>query len=367
MKEFEETYQKWRKMLLRTNMYLALLVFVVELLMYFVLKKSDLIKQSETVYLTNFLFLPTVADLLIIAAGHIIIKKISLDSRIINYIPSVQLACICFVVASVHFIFPITLSVFSVALSTTVIFSDRKMTRNMGIICSLFLALAFLHRRISPYRLTNDYYFFEDAIVAFVILIATLIICNVLIKFQEEKDNTIRQDFIIKLQMQEQLSRDPKTGLYGHGIFMNTLNKMASLSEKTNEAIALAVIDIDNFKKINDTYGHLKGDQVILTLAEIMKANGNVNRFVARYGGEEFTIILSGKEVNSAFEYLEGIRIAFERQKYNFTDKIITISIGFAIWKSGWTAEELFENADSAMYASKADRKNRTTVYSAEL
>lgn len=230
----------------------------------------------------------------------------------------------------------------------------------MGMICCAFLTFALMHRK---HRLIIDPYFYEEAIVAFVILATTIIICYVLIKVQEEKNSIIRQDNSIKLQMQDQLNKDSKTGLNGYAIFMLTLDQMVELAASTSKLIALAIIDIDNFKQINDAYGHLNGDQVIRALSELMKLKYTQNFFVARYGGEEFAIIFSEDEVEHACESLETLRAEFEKQKYSFTENAITISIGYAIWKSGLTSDQLFENADSAMYASKAKGKNTITIF----
>ena len=362
VKEFEATYEKWRKMLLQTNIRIAFVVLIVESFMVFVIKGAHLMTQPLPVYLLDFLIAPTAADFLLLAAGRAAMKKVSPDSKIINYIPTVQLACICLVVASAHFIFSVTLCVFCVPLFTTVIFSDKTMTRRMGILCCFFLTIVLIHRKYSPYRLVHDSYFYEEAIVAFVVLIATIIICDVLIKFQEEKDNIIRQDYLIKLKMQDQLNKDPRTGLYGYAIFMHTLNQMVRRSVNTDKKIALAIIDIDSFKAVNDTYGHLKGDQVISALTDLMKSDDSAHRFLARYGGEEFAIIFSENEVENAFGYLEDLRRTFENQRYDFTGKTITVSIGLAVWQAGWTSEQLFNHADAAMYASKAKGRNKVVI-----
>jgi len=135
--------------------------------------------------------------------------------------------------------------------------------------------------------------------------------------------------------MQEQLNKDQKTGLYGNTIFMNTLNKIVKLSENTNKGVALAIVDIDNFKQINDSYGHLKGDQVLLALARLIKKRYNKNRFMARFGGEEFSIICMRSEADHVYDLMENLRIEFENQRYDFMEDTITISIGISTWKSG--------------------------------
>ena len=367
MQEFVKTYEKWRKMLLHTNQSVVVFVFIVEFFVSFVLKESDLMLQSTKVYLMNFLIVPTALNLLILFAGRAARKLVASDSGISSYIPSVQLSLICMVVACTHFIFSSTLCIFCIPPFTTVIFGDKKITRRVGMICGAALTGALLCRRYSGYRLTSDPYFWTEAIIAFAVLSASIAVCSVLIKFQQEKNDTIQRGYLLNLEMKEQLSRDQKTGLYGNAVFMNTLGELVRASETTGNTIAVAFIDIDDFKRINDSQGHLRGDQVILKLAELMQQNNSGSYFMARFGGEEFAIIFRDEKEAKAFAFLEDLRIKFSELKYTFVQDTITISIGLAVWKRGCTSEELFDHADTAMYASKAAGKNRTTIYVPDL
>lgn len=362
MQELKQAYAKWRKILLRTNIYLVICAFFVELLMFFVLKKLDLILQPLPEYFKWFLLAPTIANLLIILTGEILLKRMAPDSKAINYIPIVQLAGICTVLACIHNVFSVTLCFFCFPLFMTAIFGDKKMLNNIAILCFLFMTCTLFYRKFAFYNPKNDIYFLAEAIVAYVVLFATFTVSRVLINFQEEKTQIINNGYQHQLEMQDQLNKDQKTGLYGQTIFNNTLNHMVEISGTTNKTILLAVIDIDDFKKINDTYGHLKGDQIILTLSEVMKTVFN-EHFISRFGGEEFAIIFSESEIESAVVKLEELRTKFEKINYIFMEDTVTISIGIAIWQKGWTAEQLFEAADSAMYSAKNSGKNRTMVY----
>jgi len=363
MKEFDVIYERWRNKLLHTNLLLTMLTFVVEVFMFFILKKLNLIEQPIMVYLWYFLFVPTIFNISILYVGTVVMKHMLPDSKFINYVPIIQLAAICMVIASTHNIFSMTLCIFCLPLFTTIMFNDKKMTRIIGMVCFLFMSISLLYRKFSVYRPKNDRYFVAEVIVAVAILYATYILCNVLIKFVEEKTDLIHQGYLQRIEMQELLNRDQKTGLFGQTIFMNTLDSMVEVSNRTHEKFALAVIDIDDFKKVNDTYGHLKGDQIIVTLTELMKKYFIENQFMARYGGEEFVIIFAENKVNQGINLLEDFRKAFEAQRYSFIDDKISISIGIAKWRQGWTSAQLFEAADKAMYTSKSDGKNRTTVY----
>lgn len=358
MHDFETIYIKWRKILLRTNIYVAILIFVIEVLMLFFLISTNLIVTSISNYLISYLLVPTVANALIILAGIFIIRKLPPESLLINYVPAVQQVLIGMVVAATHYVFSATLCVFCLPIFATIVFSDKRVTRNVGILSFMALTAEMIIRQISPFRLYNEDFFLAEVIVAYTILIATAIICNVLIDFQKEKSVIIQQSYLRQLEMKDQLYKDQKTGLYGHTIFMNTLDNLVKLADRTNLSFALAIIDIDDFKKINDTYGHLKGDQVIFALANLLKKDFCESLFTARFGGEEFAIIFTESQVDQAGEFLEKLRKEFAGIKYPFTDEVVTISIGIATWQAGWSVENLFDNADSAMYTAKSIGKN---------
>ena len=363
MKELDLVYERWRIKLFHTNVILIILVFFVEVLMYFVLKKLNLMEQSTRVYLKWFLIEPMAVSTVILLIGYILMKYILPNSKYNNYIPVIQMAFLCMVIACVHNIFSITLCLFCFPLFTTILFSDRLMTRTVGIISYFLLVISLIFRKLSVYRPKDDKYFWAEVAVSIAILTGTFIFCNILIIFSQEKTDIIHKGYLEQINMKEQLNRDQKTGLYGHTMFMNKLDQKVEMANKTQNPFAVAVIDIDNFKHVNDTYGHLKGDQVIIILAKLMKEIFNEDEIIARYGGEEFAIIFSKSDIEYMKNLLENLRTTFSARKFEFMEDNITISIGTAIWRPGWTTEQLFEAADNAMYSSKTEGKNKVSVF----
>lgn len=355
MEEFAETYQKWRRKLFHVNVLVAVFVALVELAMYVVIKGNELAEPALPVYLWRYVLVPTIADFSVIITGYVFLKKKS-GSKFVNYVPTIQLAFICMVVAVVHYVFSVTLVIFIVPVFTTVIYSDKRLTNRISVLCHVFLAVSLIHRKFSAFVLGKDQVFYEEAFAAFVVLLCSSVICNCVIEFQEEKDRLIQRYYLDKLKMQDQLNKDQKTGLYGNTIFMNTLDNVIASAD---DQIALAVMDIDDFKKVNDSFGHLNGDHVITALAGIMKKRSGADRFMARFGGEEFVILFTGAEADYAALFLEDFRKEVEEQEYEFTDRPITVSIGLAFWKQGLTPEDLFNKADEAMYQAKARGKNQ--------
>lgn len=163
---------------------------------------------------------------------------------------------------------------------------------------------------------------------------------------------------------------DGLTGLYNHVSFKNELEELGSNAKAIAKGVSLVVYDIDDFKKVNDEYGHSFGDIILKTVANEISRNGTSNSFVARYGGEEFVMILIGLNKEKSIELSEKIRKKIsEISFYNNNNEEIKITISGGVTsineiKGTFSGIALFDEADQAMYYSKNNGKNRITHYS---
>lgn len=125
--------------------------------------------------------------------------------------------------------------------------------------------------------------------------------------------------------------------------------------------LSLVVIDIDFFKKVNDTYGHMAGDKVLQTLAKLIQKNIRETDLLTRYGGEEFVIIMPDTEIQAAMSVAEKLRTETERCAFHYRDTNvdITISCGASEFKGNDNPEIVFGRADKALYRAKAEGRNR--------
>lgn len=132
--------------------------------------------------------------------------------------------------------------------------------------------------------------------------------------------------------------------------------------EKATRDLTIIKIDIDNFKKINDTYGHIKGDQLLKNLAEIIKDKLQKGNFFGRYGGDEFIIGFPKTNVKDTLQIAEKIRKAISKNSIIIQEKDLrlTVSIGISILTSEKTVSELIKKADEAMIAAKKSGGNKT-------
>ena len=159
---------------------------------------------------------------------------------------------------------------------------------------------------------------------------------------------------------------DALTPAYNHRFFQEALSKEISRHSRTGHELALAMLDIDNFKKINDTFGHPVGDDILKGLVEELMTNARDTDVVARYGGEEFAIIFPDTPSHSARDAANRLRSLVESRVFapSQTGALhITVSIGIAVYpKDGTTAADLISRADAALYHAKKQGKNRVAM-----
>ncbi len=166
-------------------------------------------------------------------------------------------------------------------------------------------------------------------------------------------------------RMEELSIIDELTNVQNYRFFKERLVKELELARRYAHFLSLAIIDIDNFKRYNDTYGHVLGDRLLMQLASIFKTNVRETDTVARYGGEEFTLILPATSKDGAIIITEKIRRAVE--SFEFDKGNITVSIGIATYPiDAKTDNQLITYADKALYIAKNKGKNRVVQYGVE-
>jgi diguanylate cyclase len=162
---------------------------------------------------------------------------------------------------------------------------------------------------------------------------------------------------------------DPLTGLANRKYFDQVLDSAVLESRMSGEALSLLLTDIDHFKKFNDTYGHLTGDQVLRLVAQAVKQNVKGQDLAARYGGEEFAIVLPNTPLRQALTVADHIRrgvVSKELIKRSTGENLgrVTISVGVATLHKGEHAAALIERADACLYAAKRAGRNRVVCES---
>lgn len=154
--------------------------------------------------------------------------------------------------------------------------------------------------------------------------------------------------------------RDSLTELPNRGYFYFRMNNEIYKMGNKKNYLSLAMIDIDHYKLINDTYGHLEGDKVIKNIAYLLKQNIRENDAAIRWGGDEFTLILPNTNKEDAYKIADRIRSVIEMQEYSINNILykVTVSIGVYTIKEKFNIDEVLCIADKALYKAKIIKNN---------
>ena len=186
---------------------------------------------------------------------------------------------------------------------------------------------------------------------------------------QSRIDTLQQQTSVYKKKLAEQAMQsrtDPLTRLPNRQAYNERLEAAFTKFKENGDLLAVAVVDIDHFKSINDRYGHLYGDEVLILLAQLLRQHFGEHHDAYRYGGEEFAALISARSDKGARQLLERFRAAVEGTEFPGV-KQVTVSIGYAPLEPGKAPPVIIERADRALYEAKGRGRNRVVDVNALL
>ncbi|PLX66110.1 MAG: hypothetical protein C0603_11890 [Denitrovibrio sp.] len=192
--------------------------------------------------------------------------------------------------------------------------------------------------------------------------------CLMNIKAVPEKDEWLLSFAdVTMLEKEKQLYRmlsqqDPLTKINNRKKFFDEVEKELERVVRYGQDVSLLIMDIDFFKEVNDRYGHLAGDKVLIELTEIVSNNIRKSDVFARYGGEEFVLMMPGTDLEGAHEKADHIRKIIAEHKFSNCGQV-TCSFGVASYKTGDTVDSFVQKADIALYYSKESGRNKVSIF----
>lgn len=289
--------------------------------------------------------------------------------------------------AALQFPLWITFTLFiSVTISNAVFRGTRGILLSMAAIaCGALLAVAIVGLRLSPHTSWPATLLCIVGLSLYLLIVANVAFSRnrklrdarkqlrlgeqILNAANQALQNQLTEIHALQAQLSEQANRDPLTGLYNRRYLDTTLERELARCEREGQPLSLMLIDIDHFKRVNDTYGHQAGDEVLKKLAAMLTEQARVADVVCRYGGEEFLLLLPNMPPDIARVRAEQWRAAFAATTVLFDACQLqaTLSIGIASYPShGKSPEELIRCADRALYRAKSEGRNRVVLFEAE-
>lgn len=353
---------KWRKQINCILLFMAIAVTLLEVSYYFYLMNSgDLTSKESGAYVRTRIFYPSLINYSCLLLNFLFQTKNTVSDTYKNDCMIVTTILLCTVTVWVHYTLISALSVFVMPIVLSAIFVDRK---KMYVICAISIAVMGVCAVHTYSLLKGNSFIIRNIVVVFFMVLVACMLSNIIITYIEERKADLISSYQAQLVLNRKVKMDPLTNLYNQQTFFNKLKESVVLAEHQNEVFSMAILDIDNFKAINDTYGHSAGNQVLEGLSDLMgMVFSPKTEFVARYGGEEFSIIFKGMTCEQAFERIEQLRRHFSDSRLSCVGMIhVTFSGGIAQYNPGEESSTLFNRADAALYEAKRKGKNQTVT-----
>ncbi len=178
-----------------------------------------------------------------------------------------------------------------------------------------------------------------------------------------EQIGLVLHNAILYRKVTELANVDPLTGLFNRRKMLELFELEIKRARRSRKPFALAMADIDYFKKVNDTYGHECGDEVLRSISNILRKECREYDYICRWGGEEFLLLFIDTDLGTAGDIAERIRLLFEnRENICMNDFKTTLSMGITEYRPELTSEQMIRNADDALYRAKKNGKNRVEL-----
>ncbi len=356
MKEPIYSYGPWRQRLLKVCIIISVIVFLTEFLILFLDKWAGLLFLPLPLYIFRFLLLPSFINFSSVFICSKLLQSGKLQERTKNFVSAILLFVLCACSELAHYVFAPIFCAPCIAIFVSAIFEDKKITRTIFSLSLVSLSMASIIAALELRR--GDRQLLLDWLVALVITICIYLVTKFLADFECERTRSIASSYKKQFELTEQLKHDHLTGLLNRKAFFELLDHY--INKQPEKGLYLAVIDVDDYKNVNDTYGHIQGDAVLKYLAEILEKYVLQHGFIARYGGDEFAVVFMDIPASQACEIIEKVRNEFNSHRFDFQkDLSVTFTCGLASHR-GQRSQEFFETADRALYQAKAQGKNCT-------
>ena len=352
--------RKWQKRICKTCRNAIIIIISVEMIIFISYLVMGVIEGTVASHLLLRVLLPSCINIIsyLVTKKVISTEKISVEKG--NYVVCANILIICTVLAVVHNYYFIMWMTPSVALFYSTLFNKYKVTNLtfIGTIISTVLSTVVNLLEAQFHKATTITY---SVITITIFCIAYFISRNIIKQHIIQLEYTYK-DLEKQQKLIEELDIEPMTRLYSKKALVRDVKDIVEKSKEENSSENLpwlAIFDLDLFKKVNDTYGHLNGDKVLLRSADVIKTFVGEKGRVYRYGGEEFVAIFESASKEKIISVCENIRRQIAKERFEFdTEMVITVSAGVSAFSTGIDYEGWIKQADTALYSAKAAGRN---------
>ncbi len=343
--------------IIRTVFIVECIVNILFCIMFYI---KDAMYVSFEVYVMKYVLLPISVNFIIYFISNRINLSDRYDNDYKNFACSIALCTIAGSLSIFHSCYPPIWVGPGITLLFCSVFHNKKIQKHMLIYSCVFVVISCIY--IGTEGTLKPSYLFEQCMVTEIITILCGFVAKEVVSHQENMLSIVTSSLKNEEEYRNRLEIDSLTKVHSR-VYMDELINRLFNENKKDENIGIAILDLDNFKKINDVYGHDNGDIVLQTLGKILNENITENEEVGRFGGEEFIIIFKNNLLTSNYELIDKIRKKLNEYTFDFMEEHISFSAGIIQCEPNMTYEEAFKLVDKTLYKAKENGKNRVIIY----
>jgi diguanylate cyclase (GGDEF)-like protein len=351
---------KWCRYIVNAGYITVALVIMAHVIWYFA-ARSVLVIPPE-IYLRYYIILSAIGLFVLVILADLLVRSPRFSLIVKESLSLSLFVVISFYLCLTHNIAEVLLGSFILSIFVSTIFSNEKLTRWIFWASSLAVLLLGVIRYFTG-RLDSN--LVMQIFVTCFMFLCSYLLAKILIRYGHDNLAALTSFDTKQQLMQEQLKLDPFTGLYNRKTFDDCLPILMEECQSSNEFLSLAMIDVDNFKCVNDLYGHAAGDRVLLHLSQTLEKTQTENIRAFRMGGDEFSILLRDCDAKETYRICEALRTQMESCPLRVGDESrATFSCGIVcINPMNIDLESSTSAADVALYAAKNNGRDQVVVY----
>ncbi len=353
---YEKLCEKYRRKMITLHLMIVVVASILEIAVYSSLISMGKEQLSLTSgYLYKSLLLPIFVNIVVQICIKSICKVKELNSRIKDYAVIYAMLITSAIITLCHKEILACAFVFAIPILMLVVFNNKKLLGHATIfsLASLAISVAVLYGSAKM-----DSKKIVDVIIVVMILLILSAVSNMAISFYRENLREVEKRSVEKTKLQRMLKYDQLTGLYNREAFFEHLNAFIADYNSKGENFCMAILDIDDFKLINEKYSHDDGDDVLITLAGCLRRYKTRVDKVCRYGGEEFVFLIKTEEIAVAEEILNKVKNDFSTTEFERVSDEVTFSCGIVHYDGNLSAKDLFSKAGELLHRAKNLGKN---------
>lgn len=344
----EKLCKKYRKNFIGVHLIMVLVLSLVEVISYIISVRSSNPEISD--YLFKGVLLPIFLNVVVHIGVKAICKLPELHYHIKDYAVTYAILITSAVAAFTHMEYPVASLVFVIPVMMPVIFNNKKLLTHALTFSLVVVSITTVVTLRGDKLCTAKFLVYS---LMYLIILVCALISNINIGFLRESFRDVEKQSIEKTRINHMLKYDPMTGLYNRQAFFEHLNSFIADYNSKGENFSLAVLDMDDFKEINESYGHDAADEVLVTLAQYLRRHKTRADKVFRYGGEVFAFLIKTEDPAQAEEIIHNVKKDFDDAKFENIPTAVTFSCGIATYDGNLSAQDLFDKANETMRRAK--------------